>query len=115
MLLFFRVLQVVGNVNIDTLARRPVDDSFVLRNIASDGQGAKHIYKLNAKSEKDAVFVQRKQDEGGKPVYEKVWRKRCNRCDLFGELHSLEVSDEQQTNAVPCQSRTRRQIRETSG
>ena len=77
--------QVVGNVNIDTLARRPVDDSFVLRNTASDGQGTKHIYKLNAKSEKDAMFVQRKQDEGGKPVYEKVWRKRCNRCDLFGE------------------------------
>lgn len=75
--------QLVGNVQLNQLARRPEDGSYVLRNVASEQYGSKHVYKLNATSDKDAIYL-RRQLEDGKDSLEKIWRKRCPRCELIG-------------------------------
>ena len=84
MQLTFVPFQLVGNVELTQLARRPMDKSFVLRNYASENHGAKHIYKLNANSDKEAVYVHR-QTENGQNGFEKIWRRRCPRCELAGK------------------------------
>ncbi len=83
-----QMLQLVGNVDLASLARRETDKSYVLRNVASEANGAKHIYKLNANTAKDAVYVHRRRPDG-KDAYEKIWRKSCPRCDLFGACTAL--------------------------
>ncbi|CAD6579375.1 MAG: hypothetical protein CYPHOPRED_000870 [Cyphobasidiales sp. Tagirdzhanova-0007] len=72
----------VGNVELSQLARRPIDKSFVLRNYASDLHGPKHVYKINANSDKDAVYIHR-QTVNGQNAFEKAWRRRCPRCELI--------------------------------
>lgn len=120
-------LQLVGNVIMDQLARRPIDKSFVLRNVTTERFGPKHIYKLNADGEKEAIYIQREQPNGTK-AYEKVWRKKCPRCELTGESHKLAVdvgswcriadgfsTPTRHYSTIQPQSPTRRQIRGTRG
>ena len=76
-------MQLVGNVQLTQLARRPEDKSYVLRNVASEQYGGKHVYKLNANSDKDAIYLRRHLADG-KDSLEKIWRKRCPRCELIG-------------------------------
>lgn len=83
------VIQLVGNVQLTQLARRPEDRSYVLRNIASEQYGGKHVYKLNANSDKDAIYLRRHLADG-KDSLEKVWRKRCPRCELIGSCIALD-------------------------
>lgn len=80
--------QLVGNVNLDLLAQRPLDGAFVLRNHASEEYGPKHVYKLNSENEKEAVYISRKSPEGKQVGFEKIWRRRCPRCELVGECSS---------------------------
>ncbi|KAL7008612.1 hypothetical protein EMMF5_001874 [Cystobasidiomycetes sp. EMM_F5] len=70
----------VGNVELDNLARNPTDKSYILRNTTTEQYGAKHVYKLNAHTDKEAVYVQRPNG------YEKQWRRRCPRCELLGDF-----------------------------
>lgn len=82
-MLLVMLYQLVGNVQLTQLARRPEDRSYVLRNVASEQYGAKHVYKLNATSDKEAVYLRRHLQDG-KDSLEKIWRKRCPRCELIG-------------------------------
>ena len=80
----------VGNVELKHLARSPIDNSFVLRNTASEKYGARHFYKLNAKHEKEAVYIQR--DNG----LEKRWRMHCPRCELTVAYETTDPRDKKQ-------------------
>lgn len=61
------------------------------------------MYKLNANSDKEAIYLRRKLQDG-KDSLEKIWRKRCPRCELIGGVASTTVEHWAQANPVDISS-----------
>lgn len=66
--------------SLDTLPRRPVDQSLCLRN-RDVGDKKRVIYNMSIRTDKQPVVVRRPEGR-----LEKLYRTRCTRCDLVSRL-----------------------------